>query len=1132
MVRMSRLFLFLAVLISLLLSGSAYAQYGASVQGTITDKTGAVVPGATVMATNQATGLTSSMKTTQAGFYRIAALTPGMYTVSVEAPSFAKSITKDVQVAAEQARDLDVALKPAAASEAVTVTEKAPGLQAESPAVTGELTSLEVHALPQVGRDPFELVRLTPGIFGDGARGNKGGAVFLPNATGPGGSNASVYQTENQVQVVANGLRTTTNGYQIDGVGVNSLTWGGAAVITPNQESVQGISIQPFSYLTEDGRFAGAQVKVVSKNGTNNFHGSGFLRYDEPGLNATTPYSDNFNDPNIARNRVGNKQRQFGGSIGGPIKKDGLFFFFSYEALRQLRTDFSNNWVETPQFRQAVTSARTGGVTAQILAMNGVAPRIVSMATPSCAVFGTNPCQVVGNGVDIGSLTGAVGQYVPLDGANWAGGGLDGIPDVQNVEVAVPNFLRGNQYNARLDYNGGMHQLFGSTYISRSESINADAASAARPMDDVRNTPGSEAGTLGWIWAMSNTMLNELRFNATRYAFNQVEAAASTNWGVPRLEIEGLPFDRIRFGAPWSEATPGIFANNTFELRDNMSKVRNTHALKWGLQLTREQDNNNLNGGARPLFSFVRPWNLANDAPIFYQINADPQTGGPGVAQRYFRDTYWGLFFQDQWRVRPNLTLTMGVRYEYFPPMTEAHGTLSNLYMGSQRLVNAQVRVTDRLYRPDKNNFLPRLGFAWSPTALKNKFVVRGGYGIAYNRIADSNFNNSRGNPPFFARYNICCGTSTSDWSTPYNGGQILYALGSSNSPFSYPVNPALAQGIDPVSGGAAAAAVEIYGSGQNMPNAYIQTYSLDTEYQLPASTTLAVGYHGSNGRKLIRLVNQNFLGVTNPKFYAVYFPTPDTNSEYNGLITHVSRRFSNGLLFDLVHTWSRSIDYISNEGPGFTTNQTDPAHLDTERGPSDYNATHTISFSGVYELPFFKNRNDLLGYVLGGFQISPVWTWHTGFPWTPMTGRQGSVPIPGADSIRPVRPVEYFGGAHDGTGNDAFTRPGGNFPNGGPAYFDITRQGPPGIGRNSFVGPRYSSIDLAFGKDTKLPFLHLGEGANLNLRVNMFNVFNQLNLAPFQFGSASVMIEDPHFGMAQTGLAGRVVELQARISF
>jgi hypothetical protein len=571
-----------------------------------------------------------------------------------------------------------------------------------------------------------------------------------------------------------------------------------------------------------------------------------------------------------------------------------------------------------------------------------------------------------------------------------------------------------------------------------------------------------------------------------------------------------------------------------------LNVVRGNMAWKFGGERRWEHNNDNLNGGSRPLYTFAGLFNFANDTPLFYQINADPRTGGPADARRAFRTDYYGLFAQNDWKVRPNVTLNLGLRWEYFTPLREKNGTLSNIVFGSNGLQNSRINVVDKLSNPDKNNFSPRLGFAYSPNfgdALggllkEDHAVIRGGFGISYDRSPNVLFSNSRGNPPFFARYQICCGTSASDFSTPFNGGQILYALGSSNSPFSYPANPALAVGINPATGSAAGGAVEIYGAQPNTPNAYVYTYSLEGQYNLGRNYVADVGYQGSSSHKLIRLVNQNFLYPNNPAFFAVYIPQPDVNANYNGMNARLTRRLANGYQFEIYYRWAKSIDTLSNEGPGAETNQTFPQDLSTERGPSDYDVAHSITSSGLWDLPFFRHSKNTAGKILGGWQLSGIMTWHTGFPWTPKTGRCSSAPLP---TICPARPARYLGGALDGTGNDVFTSANGQFPGiqtSGAPYFDLTNSGGsnrPGIGRNTFRGPRYFSVDMTVGKKTGLPAF-LGEGSSLDLRANFFNAFNNLNLAPFRFFAP--LIEDPKFGQAERGLAGRVIELQARFSF
>ncbi|HEX8180510.1 MAG TPA: TonB-dependent receptor [Pyrinomonadaceae bacterium] len=1146
-------------LVMLCLATTVAAQFRAGVQGTVTDQSGGIIVGATLTLTNKETNKVQTATTSDDGFYRFTNLPPGRYTLTVDQSGFNKKTLENLVVNAEQVEGVNITLEPAGVQTVVTVTDTlVPALETENANINKAITTEEIRALPQAGRDPYELLRLTPGVFGDAARGGGGGAVGLPNQTGPGGSNRQIFQTENQPQISANGQRISSNNFQIDGVSVNSLGFGGATVVTPNQESVKEVRVLANNYSAEFGRNSGAQVLTVSQNGTNHFHGSLFLKNNSPGLNAFNKYGG----PAAAPVRNNQHYNQFGGSIGGPLPiprfgegappafelgRNKAFFFFSYEGLRNNTTDTATNIVETAQYRQLVRQLRPNSVTARILSAPGIEPRITSVIPVNCAFLGFNAsnCREVTGGLDIGSPAGATGQYLSF--GNLQGGGFDGIPDVQYVQLAVPHRARGNQFNPRFDFNLTQRDtLTFSSYLTSFTGQESDAAGRSRPMGDISTKPRNSYAMITYTRTLTNTMINEVRFNATRFAFDEVASSTQTNFGIPRIEIETLPGDRIRFGPPWAETTPGIFADNTFEFRDTLRWVRGTHGLSFGGELRREQDNNNLSGGSRPLYTFAGLFNFANDAPLFYQINADPRTGGPAASQRYFRSNTIGLFAQDDWKFRPNVTLNFGLRYEYFQPPTEKEGRLSNIAFGSQGLVNSRINVVDRLYAPDRNNFAPRLAFAWSPAGLagietKDKLVLRGGFGIAYNRIPMVLFSNTRGNPPFFARYQICCGTSASDFSTPFAGGQILYATGASNSPFSYPVNPALATGIDPATGSVRGRSVEVYGALPKEPNAYVYTYSLEGQYSLPYRLTAELGYQGSSSHKLIRLVNQNFLFPNNPSFFAVYLPTPDVNANYNAMLARLTRRFSRGTSFDAIYRWSKSIDTLSNEGPGAVTNQTFPQNQRFERGPSDYDVRHHFILSGLWELPFFNQHKDsAAGKLLGGWQLSGILTAHTGFPWTPLIGR--CISTPGGQSICPARPVGYFGGALQDTSNEAFMRPNGNFPGGPARYFPLTDPStlplntPPGIGRNSFRGPRYFDIDMSVAKRFGLPGF-LGESSNFELKANFFNVFNILNLQPFSFNGFGTTIDpgnpnDPNFGRSPGGQSGRVVELQGRIIF
>src|SRR5262245_42900657 len=364
-------------LLAALFSPAVSAQFKASIQGTVTDSTGAVISGAKVTLANKETGRKSEATASGDGFYRFSALAPGAYKLSVERDGFKKKELENITVSAEGVTGVDVVMETGVVTETVTISgESAAAIEKENANVARAISNVEIRQLPQVGRDPYELLRLTPGVFGDGARAGNGNAVNLPNTTGPGGSNNSIFQTENQVQISANGQRLSSNNFQIDGVSVNSFNWGGAALVTPNQESVKEIRVLSASYSAEDGRNSGAQVKVVSQNGTNDLHGSAFFKYNSPELNAFNKYGG---PNNAAPTRVNDYIRQFGGSLGGPLPlprfgeggkpifggRNRSFFFFSYEGLRNSSNNTAQGYIETPEFRQFVLQQRPNSVTAR-----------------------------------------------------------------------------------------------------------------------------------------------------------------------------------------------------------------------------------------------------------------------------------------------------------------------------------------------------------------------------------------------------------------------------------------------------------------------------------------------------------------------------------------------------------------------------------------------------------------------------------------------------------------------------------------------------------------------------------------------------------------------------------------------
>lgn len=1124
----------LCVALTAILSVFVNAQFRAGVQGTVTDIAGAVVPGANVTLTNKETNQTQRVVTSNEGFYRFSALPPGMYTITVEQPSFKKRVIENVKVDAESVRGVDVQLETGGIAEVVTVEADNAPLETEDASVRKTITSVEVQRLPQIGRDPYELIRLAPGVFGAGARSASGGSVGLPNTSGPGGSDIGIFATENRPPVTANGQRVSANNFQIDGVSVNSQTWGGAAVITPTQESVKEVQVTSSSYSAEDGRNSGAQIKVVTQNGTNQFHGSAFFKYNDPGWNA---YNGGFVIPGTTRGapstRVNDRDKTFGGSLGGPIFRNKLFFFFAYEGLRTSSNNFVESFIETPQLRQFILGR--GGISSRILQEPGVEPRVVAILPRTCADFNFpngNNCRLVAGGFDLGSPTGSLGNY--FAGNQSLGGGFDGIPDVQYALLENPTRTEGNQYVTRIDFDATEKDRFAFTlFYTPRLSIGNDTAAQSRPMAVIRSDRLNYNTAFTYIRSFSSTILNEARFNFTRWGYDEVNSNPDINFGIPRVEIEGfLPGGaRLRFGANRSANTPGTLHETQMNIRDTLTWILGNHALKFGADYRRDANKNPGTGAARPLYSFVGPWNFANDAPIFEAISAG-FNGEPIAANADFNSGGLAFFVQDDWKFRPNLTLNLGLRWEYFKPISSDQG-LGVLIFGPNGLVDSKVEVRDRLYEPDYNNFGPQIGFAWTPRMFEDKMVIRGGFGIGYDRLPNALPANARANPPNGARYGICCGSI----GNPFVGGQILYTLGSDRTPTSYPGNPRLGGGLNPNTGGPNVGTIEIYGVEQDFNTPQVYRYSLEAQYELPWRLVGSLAYQGSRSENFVRIEPlHNTQPARSPVFNPVFFGFSDVYGYYNGMNARLQRRFADGFQFDLNYRFAKSLDSYSFEAPCACTNQTYPVDQSEEFGPSDFDVRHFITLSGLWDIPFYRNQKSWAGKILGGWQISGILTRHTGFPWTPTIS--SSLRGPNGNFFGPVRPVFYNGRRPDSNTNENFLRPGGIFPGGGAAYFSTSINGdtyqanPPGVGRNTFFGPKYFNVDMSVSKRFGLPsFGVLGENPNFDIRFNFFNIFNSQNLAPL--GSASSnRVNNANFGEPTALLAGRVIEMQLRFSF
>ena len=1165
----------------LMLTGTASAQFNASLSGTVLDSTQAAIPAATVTLTNTATQATQTVQSGAAGTYQFSELGPGSYTVTVSAKAFQQNVISNVSIAAETPRTLNITLQPGQANTTVNVdADTQPSLQTSDASIGSTVTSDQIQRLPTYGADPYELLRTAPGISGDGARSGTGTAIFLPNGAGPGGSNSGVFQTENQVQISAAGQRVEDNTYTLDGVSVDSLTHGGAAVVTPNEEAVSAITIVSTSYDAGDGRNTGAQIKVVSKSGTNQFHGSLFFLYNEPGLNAYNKYGGPA--PGTLRVRNDNQQRTWAASLGGPIVKDKLFFFASFEEFKSNLPSYTTSYVETPQFRAALASQRAGGISAGIVNLPGSLPRIVATLANSCAGFATGTCNVVNGGIDIGSLypggASQIGSYLSsqsnatypapynTESPQQIGGGLDSVPDLYNVQLVVPARSRGNQYNTRIDWQATPKDLIaGSIFFTKLDNLGTSGTSGSRPNADLPFKPLNSAETLIWIHTFSATWLNEARVNGTRFAQNGVrDAGNSVDFGIPYDNVQDYPFG-LQYGVQQASTSPAVFAENTYEGRDTVTHTFGSHNMRMGVEARLEQDNDNLSGDQRPTYAFGGIWQFANDAPVYESIQANATNGGTPNTQRYFRSQDFAAFIQHDWKVTPTFTFNAGLRWELFTPLRNKGFEVNQPELGpaGNELAGTTLNLVNYMWHFQPRNISPKIGFAWSPTVFNGKTVIRGGYSLAYNHLDIALFENEVQDGPNNFDYGLCCAGSVAvapatapPLSTKITGAPtagVIYAVGSSNSPASFAPNPYLANGTAangfpnsytfPGTTTTISPNVELYGADPKLKYPSTDLYSLEVEQELGHKFTGTIGYSGSTGRHYARLVDQIFLYTTAGAPFGDFFRAQtDSVENYNALNTQLRRNGKN-LTVSFVYTYSKSLDQISNgDGSDSNANQTNPANNASEYGPSDYNLKHRVVATAIYTTPAVHAHSELVKAIANGWQINGTYTYHTGFPWTPVTGNFSSPPaVNGAGTINPTRPLSYNGQAGTSCSTQAF-KTGSNFPNrnaanpGGGLYFGTTAPTGsayvPGIGRNSFQGPCYQDVDMSFAKQIEHDF---GEHhVLLRFQANMYNIFNILQLQPLTNGNANggSNISNQYFGYSQGADSGRVIEFLARLQF
>jgi len=1159
------------------LNTTAFAQFRTSIQGTVTDPTGAVIPGVTLTLKDLQTNETRTATSAGSGVYNFNALPSNHFDLTAEKDGFQKNVITDLQLIPEQANSINIILQPGGSTQTVTVNgSTAPALDTETANTQTSITSNQIEHMPVYQRDPTSLIRLAPGALSDGAQSAGGGGFQSPGtqtgASSGGGGNlghsSSIFATENGPSANVNGGQFENNGFTIDGISTDSAVWGGATVITPSPESIGDLKIVSNAYDAENGRFAGAVVEMITKSGTNNLHGSFFFQITRPGLNAyqrwNGPGSEQaFNADGTKKTpaergllRDEDRYNQWGGSIGGPIWKDKIFAFFAYEKQAQTIGATGTEWYPTSQFNGL---APAGSIASTFLGFPGSSVNGTIVGSTTCNGFGLTEgvnCRTIpGQGLNLGSpLTTPLGTQdltwiSPADPG--VGSGLSDVPDIALYTVSNPTTTNFQQYSGRADANlGSKDHIAFVIYWVPSSKTNLNGALGYQLF---HHEQVNDAFSGIWNHIFSPNFLNEARANAAGWRWNELGSNPQAPFGLPQIlwfASNGLNFGNISLGS-LGVPVPSHLNQWTYGYKDTATMVHGSQTWKFGFDLTRLYYLNDPIGA--PNYTFYNIWDFLNDAPQAEGGPFQATTGFPGGFRNDNRQNIWGFFFQDNWKVRSNLTLTAGLRYSYFGPLSDKNNNMGVLRFGSGSsfLTDVSIRPGINAWNAQKLNFGPQVGFNWAPNYYNGKIVWRGGYGLNYNQEQIANANANDFNPPGTSSVP---GTSTSPRDINPN---ILYATSSSPTNINgYPPNPSVITTFNSV-GLPTVGSANLNALTNNLPTQYVHHWSLEVEMDLSHAWVASLTYLGSAGKHLLFNYDANGFGTImgaplNPLINSVNTAGNQGKSNNNMMIADLKHQFSQGFSLEAQYTWAHSFD--TNSGPYFRS----PYLYNTQfaYGQSDFDVRNTFKLFGIWQ-PVIFHGNDWKEKIAGGWTISGIFTFHTGFGWTPFYIAPHQIYCNlcnyGFQSLRP----SYNGTGGKSDSNDAF-KTGSNFTNPGtpntgtdnnqfinnyftvpnyanaiadnPGQFATAFIPPPGIGRNSMPGPIYRDLDGNLAKSFGLPRIPgIGEGAKIEIQANFLNIFNTLNINPSRISNN---IANAGLGQASGALGARIITFQGRFSF
>lgn len=1054
-----KLYLFLTVGVILMPSILSGQSFRGSIRGRIVDPSGSVIVGATVTAKNSGTGLSRDAVSGGDGGYVIAELPAGVYTVTANAAGLspvAQNVV--VSVGADTTADFDLNAIERQSTQLV-VTAQAPVIE-QTRDVLGEVVERQlVNELPLNGRDFGKLVALVPGVTVEPA--------------GVAGTQFGFGQFN------INGNRDRSNNYLLDGTDNNDPFFNNSAL---NQVGITGApatllpvdAIQEFNlqsqFAAEYGRNSGSVVNIVTRSGTNTIHGSAFEFLRNSAMDARNYF-------NTEARKTVFQNNQFGGSLGGPIIKGRTFFFGAYEGQREnVGSDFLLN---VPTQAQIATAQAVALGTGQIAAINPALNNILAFYPQS-----TTPqiASVVRDHNDLDNF------IVKVD------------ENLTDTELLTGRYAFGQSNQTfPLGNNGGFGKGSRLAQFAQTSPTRAQVAS------------------FSLLSSLSPTRINEIRFGYSRYrtSFSSLDAnfdptSIGLNFGTGKT---GLPeFD---FSVPQLEnlgaqgfSVPRGRTSQTYQILDNFTWLHGKHTFKFGGEFryaTIDNFNDNLERGIFSVnLSGLDP-NPVVDALANFYIGNLFVLADTGNTQRTTRNKGLSFFAQDDFRLSSKFTLNLGLRWEYFGPMSEAHNLLSNLAPDGT-LAMVGTHGLHGAYNRDLNNFAPRLGFAWN--VLPNT-VVRGGYGIYYDYVPQD---------LFIANFTTSAGIATNPI-----GPSPVYGMNFDGSAFNgtTPGVPILT----PITTGP----FTIFATPHDFATPYTQNWNVNVQEKLAENTSLEVGYVGSKGTKLVRLYDANQpdanFNYPNPNFGTIDVLAPISSSTYHALQTTFRIQSVHGWSGFATYVWGKSLDDAS-DGIDFTAGAAfpqDSTNLKAEHGSSTFDTRHRFTTALNYDVPTWDRLPKALG---SGWALNWIVSVQSGRP-IPIitsddtTGRfyfnQRPNVVPG------VNPILSHWNPFTGYLNpNAFSQPDfGTFGD---------------LGRDSVFGPGYANLDFSVTKNTRIY-----ERLNLQLRAEFFNILNHPNFAlpagsiTPGVGPAGQISQTPDVAQGNPGLGGggpRVIQLAAKFNF